>query len=334
MVLIVCGSIRVINNKGIIYVSILEKIKEITDASGITDKSKIYTPFTAFCFFFAIYYNLDGLVQLFSGTSLKEKLGGVKLLTEHKGVEWLAYLSAVIGSALGMTAVYAFGQVASAGLWSLGNWANAEISYLANKPKYVLVNEHSKLNKLYGQVVIKANGLQTDLNNRIDNFQVRENKLKDKNTKLSETLFESKEEINNLNTLQRNSINKLNFTHAYISTLAAVKDFTKPECDNFITQNSLVDLAMNFLGKFNDTTGNVIELTDSDYSQELGKLLALYSGWYKGELNAYKSIDLSDEFDTGKDSYSFDFANLDPIILHNELQSSLYPSKLGTAQSA
>jgi hypothetical protein len=44
---------------------LIDNLRESLDSSGVTNPSKLYTPFTLFCIYFAIYFKAEILGRIF-----------------------------------------------------------------------------------------------------------------------------------------------------------------------------------------------------------------------------------------------------------------------------
>ena len=132
---------------------LLDTIREQLDSVEATNASKIYTPFTLFCIFFAIYFNADILGSIFLSTKWETKSAALKLLANRDWEAWFWFSLRVISYSLGMMILYGLAQAGAAFVWGISNWANTTFSAYSNKSNYVAKSEFDK-------VLIEANTLR------------------------------------------------------------------------------------------------------------------------------------------------------------------------------
>ncbi len=269
---------------------IFEKIKEWTDVAGITDKSKIYTPFTFLCVFFAIYYNSEPLLKVWLEPDLNDKIAALKLMTEVDAGLWLMNLSNVIFSALGMTAVYAIGQVASAGLWSLGNWANAWISYIANRPKYKLIDDYNVIVNAHDEHVETIKSQKGSIAQYAADIGQRDEELAGFSEKFEKQGTENSTEKAGIIQINEHLRRRLTFIHDYYSYIGTLKRSNESEQNTMIVNENLVDYALNMSSKISLQVSKksikTYNIADDHYNSALAKVLAIFSFWQGGKLGS------------------------------------------------
>ncbi len=144
-----------------------EKVKELLDVSGVTEPSKLYTPFTLFCILFAIYFNADTLGTIFlqdDWTKIEPKL---TTLVKRDIFDWASFIFKVFSYSLGLTILYGVFQVLSASIWGASNNMNIWVSRLLNKHSYVN-------RELYEEALKKTEQTQGDmfdLHKRLDEYK-------------------------------------------------------------------------------------------------------------------------------------------------------------------
>ena len=116
---------------------LLDTIREQLDSVEATNASKIYTPFTLFCIFFAVYFNADILGSIFLSTKWEIKSAALKTLTDRSWDIWFGFALRVISYSLGMMVLYGLAQAGAAFVWGVSSWANITLSAAANRSKYI-----------------------------------------------------------------------------------------------------------------------------------------------------------------------------------------------------
>lgn len=132
---------------------LLDTIRKQLDSVEATNASKIYTPFTLFCIFFAIYFNADILGSIFLSDKWAIKSAALKTLTDRSWDIWFGFAFRVISYSLGMMVLYGLAQAGAAFVWGVSNWINSGIAKFINSHGYIkreLYNEIS--NNLRNQV--------------------------------------------------------------------------------------------------------------------------------------------------------------------------------------
>lgn len=132
---------------------LLDSIRKQLDSVEATNASKIYTPFTLFCIFFAIYFNADILGSIFLSDKWAIKSAALKTLTDRSWDIWFGFAFKVISYSLGMMVMYGLAQAGAAFVWGVSNWINSGIAKFINSHGYIkreLYNEIS--NNLRNQV--------------------------------------------------------------------------------------------------------------------------------------------------------------------------------------
>lgn len=117
--------------------SLIEAARTKLDELEVTNTSKMYTPFTLFCIYFAIYFNADTLGKVFLSNDWVVVKEALEVMVGRTWKEWFLFVLKVVGYSLGMLVVYGAGQASAAFIWGLANWANTNLSVLSNRSKYV-----------------------------------------------------------------------------------------------------------------------------------------------------------------------------------------------------
>ena len=284
---------KIINKKGILKVAWQQNLKDIFDNAGVTDKSKIYTPFTTFCVFFALYYNSDTLLHIWLETDLDKKSSALKVMTESGLWAWLGYLSKVVLSALGMTTVYAFGQAIAAGLWSFGHRLNVVLSVMADDKKYKLKTEYDELEVRLEKARSDVEYLKNKVENTLKQFDsqgVQYKRKADDDYKLIEKLHNDFSQFKEGGAANEA---RLQFIHSYIESIARYKTFSTLDIRNELFEGTLMDYAIQvaFNIRRELEVGHIFNIDSNLYSSKFGEILALFSSWQGGSVRANVSTE-------------------------------------------
>lgn len=191
--------------------SLLETARKKLDELEVTNTSKMYTPFTIFCIYFAIYFNADTLGEIFLSNNWEVVKGALEAIVDRTWKEWFSFVLKVVGYSLGMLVIYGVGQASAAFIWGIANWANTNLSVLSNRSIYVakteleqaskkIENLRTNEKKLYQQLSEyhtwkpeDIDRLETELEEMRDSYQASLEKLKKKDSELAEkqTQFDS-----------------------------------------------------------------------------------------------------------------------------------------------
>lgn len=124
---------------------LLDTIRKQLDSVEATNASKIYTPFTLFCMFFAVYFNADILGSIFLSNKWEIKLAGLKLLANREWIAWFWFSLKVVGYSISLMVLYGLAQASAAFIWGVSNWANTTLSAYANRSNYTAKSEYENV---------------------------------------------------------------------------------------------------------------------------------------------------------------------------------------------
>ena len=197
--------------------SLIEAARTKLDELEVTNTSKMYTPFTLFCIYFAIYFNADTLGQIFLSNDWKVVESALDTLVGRTWQEWFSFVLKVVGYSLGMLTIYGAGQALAAFVWGLANWANTNVSVISNRSKYIakadfdiasekIENLRSNEKKLYqqlseyhtwkpediGRLENELAGMKDSYAASLDKLKEMDSKLKEGNSKFNSLLEELK----------------------------------------------------------------------------------------------------------------------------------------------
>jgi hypothetical protein len=120
---------------------LIDNLRESLDSSGVTNPSKLYTPFTLFCVYFAIYFKAEILGRIFLASDWKIIHSALTDLSSPSAIEWFTFASKVAAYSLGMILLYGLAQAGAVLIWGLSNRLNTWISAKAEAGKYVARSE-------------------------------------------------------------------------------------------------------------------------------------------------------------------------------------------------
>lgn len=208
---------------------LIDQVRQQLDSVEATNASKIYTPFTLFCVFFAIYFNADILGSIFLSDNWAVKSAALESLADRSWDVWFYFAFRVICYSLGMMIFYGLAQAGAAFVWGMANWANTALSSFANRSKFIAKSEFDRVSQ-------EANTLrqhEKELYSKIAEYHTWE--PEDIN-RLSSDLASSQESYSN--TLQ-----KLELSERTVRSLKNDINVASSENDIFASERS------NFLGQ-------------------------------------------------------------------------------------
>jgi hypothetical protein len=145
---------------------LIDNLRESLDSSGVTNPSKLYTPFTLFCIYFAIYFKAEILGRIFLASDWQIIHSALTDLSSPSAIEWFTFASKVAAYSLGMILLYGLAQVGAVLIWGLSNRLNTWIGAKAEIGEYVSRSElrsaERKLFDLYER--------ERELTKRIDSY--------------------------------------------------------------------------------------------------------------------------------------------------------------------
>ena len=259
--------------------TVFKKIKELTDISGLTDRSKIYTPFTMFCLLFAIFYNLDAIFNIWYSEGKEEKLVSLKMITGVGVGIWIVYLGKVVISALGMTFVYALGQVAAAAIWGLGHNANVNVSALLSDKKYKLRVDYELLDTKHSAAIQARNHWKKEYEDATTRIAKVELKFKD-DLQHKETRYSVLEgELADLRNEDSKVNEKLSFLYEYYLAKSKLTQFSNTDVAIYVDTNGLKTQANDLASKLKDLgpTQSRYPISLLGYTDSIAKVIALFT---------------------------------------------------------
>jgi len=116
---------------------IRESIKSTLNESNLTNPSKLYTPFTLFAVYFAIYFKADILGRIFLSDDWAVTEKALAELKNPDVIVWFSFAGQVAAYSLGMLVLYGVSQFLAVGIWALSNRINTRINAELHRGKYV-----------------------------------------------------------------------------------------------------------------------------------------------------------------------------------------------------
>ncbi len=291
----------------------VEEIKEKLDSSGITEPSKLYTPFTMFTVFFILYFNAEVLGSIFLADEWAVRLEALRAVGSRDFLDWSWIVFSVFGSAILMTAAYGLCQAVSALIWGAASRANTEMARLSNKGGYVTVKENNQLKdrinelasnekKLYErlgsyhkwspedigrleaevkEVAAESQHLtttNTDLTNNLNTLNKENDGIKQKAILLSN-------DLDDLNDDAQVSLKVMEFYRGFISAENVIRSIKVNGAQLQDVINTVENLGLTDLFLAYDRSVESFRVKCGEASFELGKYARLFSKW---ELGSYE----------------------------------------------
>lgn len=129
----------------------------------LASTSKVYTPFTLFCVFFAIYFNSEVLGQVFLSGKWEIQKEGLKTIGSKGSSEWFYFLFRVFSYGAVATLLYGLAQAISGSFWLLTTKLNIGLACLLDRTGYVSVEVESDLKKRLAEQMGKEKHLYEEL---------------------------------------------------------------------------------------------------------------------------------------------------------------------------
>lgn len=208
---------------------LIDNLRKSLDSSGVTSPSKLYTPFTLFCVYFAIYFKAEILGRIFLASDWKIIHSALIDLSSPSAIEWFTFASKVAAYSLGMILLYGLAQAGAVFIWGLSNRLNTWISAKAEAGKYVSRANFEKIQekmenlrldnrKLYSELASYHTWKPEDIERLEAEIKVKSNLISNYEKEISrnETEAENKKEemeiIKNKNNSFENEIGALKNT--------------------------------------------------------------------------------------------------------------------------
>ncbi len=242
---------------------LLDTIRKQLDSVEATNASKIYTPFTLFCIFFALYFNADILGSIFLSNKWEIKSVALKSLANRDWIEWLLFSLRVISYSIGLMVLYGLAQAGAAFVWGSSNWANSSIAKLIDSNGYIK-------RELY-------NDISNKLRVQIKDYETLYDSIKDRQSWSPSVWVEQDETIKTLRDQTSNYLNKNNDLEAdnliLTKELSNLKEERTKELEKLVILGFLSgqsDAQFTLVTKYMDEIFN-IDLSDIRSSEETNK---------------------------------------------------------------
>lgn len=184
---------------------IRESIKNTLNESNLTNPSKLYTPFTLFAVYFAIYFKADILGRIFLSDDWAVTEKALAELKNPGAIEWFSFAAEVAAYSIGMLILYGVSQFLAVGIWALSNRLNTRINAELHRGKFVATS-----------ILEKAEERIEEL--RSDNRKLY-TELATYHTWKPEDISRLKEELENKHESLRHTLEKLNSAEEKIEEL-------------------------------------------------------------------------------------------------------------------
>lgn len=243
----------------------LETFKNKLDSVGVTNPSKLYTPFTLFCIFFSIYLNADLLGQIFLSGMWEVQEPALKAMANRLPTEWFMFIGKVVAYSLVMILIYGLTQALAAFLWGIADWANTSLSAMSNKSKYVSKEEFEK-------VVADSNELrrkERELYSRIASYHTwkpEDIDLLSNQLKEAQDSYSSMSAKNSENEAKADSLNQE--LQQVNTNLDAQINAARKEKDFLVMANKEMYFFRGYMEVINWFKSNDIEIPDAKFTEE------------------------------------------------------------------
>jgi hypothetical protein len=173
----------------------LDNIKNAAQSILSTEASKIYTPFSLFCLFFAIYFNATSLGKIFIASEWVHVSEGLAAISDKNWEQWLHQVSKITGYAISLTLIYGLGHLISALVWGALNYGNKSIAVCLDRHRFVLRKDLNSANQELSQNRDRLNASTAHNESLRTEYETREKSLltdiksyKEKNSTLTNEL--------------------------------------------------------------------------------------------------------------------------------------------------
>ena len=131
---------------------IRETVKNTLNESNLTNPSKLYTPFTLFAVYFAIYFKADILGRIFLSDDWAVTEKALADLKNPGLIEWFTFAGEVTVYSLLMLFLYGIAQAIAVSIWATSNRIHSSIASKLERGKFVasslLDNAEQKIESL------------------------------------------------------------------------------------------------------------------------------------------------------------------------------------------
>ena len=142
---------------------IRETVKNTLNESNLTNPSKLYTPFTLFAVYFAIYFKAELLGQIFLSDNWNITAQALARLGDPGPREWFIFASKVAAYSIGMLVLYGIAQFLAVGIWALSNRLNTRVNAELHRGKYVAASVLEEAEKKVEELRSDNRKLYTEL---------------------------------------------------------------------------------------------------------------------------------------------------------------------------
>jgi hypothetical protein len=142
---------------------LIDNLRESLDSSGVTNPSKLYTPFTLFCVYFAIYFKAEILGRIFLASDWNVIHSALTDLSSPSVIEWFTFAGKVAAYSLGMILLYGLAQAGAVLIWGFSNRLNTWIGAKAEAGKYISRSDFDCSQKKIEELRIDNKNLFTQL---------------------------------------------------------------------------------------------------------------------------------------------------------------------------
>lgn len=116
---------------------IREIVKNTLNESNLTNPSKLYTPFTLFAVYFAIYFKADILGRIFLSDDWAVTQKALADLKNPGLIEWFTFAGEVTVYSLLMLFLYGIAQAIAVSIWATSNRINTKINSKLSRGEYI-----------------------------------------------------------------------------------------------------------------------------------------------------------------------------------------------------
>jgi|ETN07SMinimDraft_1059922.scaffolds.fasta_scaffold21892_2 regulator of sigma D len=116
---------------------IRETVKKTLNESNLTNPSKLYTPFTLFAVYFAIYFKADILGRIFLSDDWAVTEAALADLKNPGLIEWFTFAGEVTAYSLLMLFLYGIAQAIAVSIWATSNRIHSSIASKLERGKFV-----------------------------------------------------------------------------------------------------------------------------------------------------------------------------------------------------
>ena len=196
-----------------------ETVKKTLNESNLTNPSKLYTPFTLFAVYFAIYFKAELLGQIFLSNNWDITAQALARLGDPGPREWFIFAAKVSAYSIGMLVLYGIAQFLAVGIWALSNRLNTRVNAELHRGKYVAASILEKAEERIEELRSDNRKLYTELASYHTWRPEDISRLKQELLSKTESLNASLEKIENQTSRITTIENELSQSDKYIKQL-------------------------------------------------------------------------------------------------------------------